>query len=314
MFAAVSLAPAACAGAGAPQSITPQATMPQAITPLAQQLASQPLNKELRGIYVSDFKANDIVIFSSKTYKQIGTITQGLLSPDGEWIDRHGNLYVANGGAANILEFGPGQTTPKMTYTAGIAGTFRVVTDKHGNVYGVNDNGGHYPNLINVYPQGVNKVKRQYLINGDVSDLTFDGSGNMYVDVDIQGSVNSGYILEYSPGSTQGEQLGVQTGWAFSMVMDRQKNLVLGDRNSGTIDIIPPPYSKIGSQISGFAAPYSLAFNPSATKLYVVDLSAYSLQPIVDVLQYPSGKLITQLGPANGLSYPYGIAVAPERQ
>ncbi|HEY2476990.1 MAG TPA: hypothetical protein VGI19_19575, partial [Candidatus Cybelea sp.] len=247
LLGVVSLALAACGGGGAPQSVTPQSIAP----PVAKQLSAGPLGKKQRGIYVSDWKNADVVIFDAKTYKQISTITQGISGPDGEWVDRLGNFYVANIGAGDIAEYAPGQTTPKFTYTAGIVNTFREVVDKKGNVYGVDGNNGHLPSFINMYPQGVDKVMRQYKIEGDVSDLTFDGAGNMYVDVDNQGSPPSGFLLEFPQGKTKAKYLGVQTGWAYSMVMDPERNLVVGDLNAGAIDIIPPPYTKIGSQISG---------------------------------------------------------------
>jgi len=73
-----------------------------------------------RLLLVSDFYANDIQVYnypSNGTQNPpAGTITSGLLNPQGMCVDSNNNAYVANTGDHNVLEFASGATTPSNTY------------------------------------------------------------------------------------------------------------------------------------------------------------------------------------------------------
>lgn len=62
-------------------------------------------------LYISDPGANVVNVLTYPNGKRIGKLT-GFNEPRGECVDRAGNVYVANEGASNILEYAHGGTTP----------------------------------------------------------------------------------------------------------------------------------------------------------------------------------------------------------
>jgi hypothetical protein len=270
-------------------------------------------DRELKGVYVADINANDIAIFSNGHYKSRGIISNGINEPVGEWIDKKGNLYVANVGSAQVEEYGPGDKSPKATYSEGLYEPIREAVDAKGNVYVADYNVGSNFSYINEYAQGVNSVKQEFVTNGNAEDVAIDGSGDLFVDV-VDTRTGAGGIEEFPAGSTKGQMLGVSFGWPAAMAMDKQGDLLVCDTTADVVDVIPAPYSSVAGTVGKFTHPYNLALNASANRLYVVDIAPGSATAVVDIVSYPSGKLLKRLGTENGLSFPYGVAVAPELQ
>ena len=63
--------------------------------------------------YISDVLANNVTVFdlNGTMQGQIGSLS----NPEGLFVDSKHNLWVANGGANNVLEFARGATTPFNT-------------------------------------------------------------------------------------------------------------------------------------------------------------------------------------------------------
>jgi hypothetical protein len=85
-------------------------------------------------VYVADAAKSLIGVFDGNG-KLIGTITRGLNYPYGIFVDRHHNLWVANGGNSNVLEYARGGTTPIATLPDGSAYTQDVTICPNGNIY-----------------------------------------------------------------------------------------------------------------------------------------------------------------------------------
>ncbi len=71
--------------------------------------------------YLSDFGNSVINIYAGKFHGQApcGQLTSagsGLLNPQGMFVDEHHNMFVADTGNGNVLEFKRGTTTPSDTY------------------------------------------------------------------------------------------------------------------------------------------------------------------------------------------------------
>jgi hypothetical protein len=67
-------------------------------------------------VYASDEKAGDVYVFSYPKGRQVGTLT-GFQVPLGECVDASGNVWIVDGGAANVTEFHHGGTTPISSVT-----------------------------------------------------------------------------------------------------------------------------------------------------------------------------------------------------
>lgn len=65
-------------------------------------------------LYVSDAGTNDVVVYRYPSGTEAGVLT-GFDDPQGECVDRAGNVWIANSLKANLLEYAHGGTTPIAT-------------------------------------------------------------------------------------------------------------------------------------------------------------------------------------------------------
>jgi hypothetical protein len=162
-----------------------------------------------------------------------GTITDGLQSPSGLYVDSKGNLWVAN--SVNVLFFPRGATAPTRTLSdpKGFPGDVSVGTD--GTVYVANfetpGQGSYGPGNVSVYPSGRDKPARtlhdpnaQY----DVS-VTSDAAGNVFTTINDYTGV--GYVDEFVGGRQSGfKRLPMVFSFADTIRLDNAGNLVVLDQ------------------------------------------------------------------------------------
>ena len=65
-------------------------------------------------LYASDSSADLVKVFSYPRGKLVGTLT-GFQTPQGMCVDKAGNVFITNSGAAQILKYAHGGTTPIAT-------------------------------------------------------------------------------------------------------------------------------------------------------------------------------------------------------
>ncbi|MBV8197232.1 MAG: hypothetical protein JO263_03795, partial [Candidatus Eremiobacteraeota bacterium] len=68
--------------------------------------------------YVGD-QANSFIVVFDSTGKPIRRITRGLKYPAGIFVDRAHNLWVANEGDSNVIEYARGSSKPALTLLDG---------------------------------------------------------------------------------------------------------------------------------------------------------------------------------------------------
>jgi hypothetical protein len=261
--------------------------------------------KPPKALAVTDGGTTAVEILN-KQYALTQTLT-GFVGPDGDWYDSKGNLYVADPGAIAVQEFAKGATSPTTTYNAGLTDPIGVTTDGAGNVY-VADYGDGAASTITEYAQGSNTVKTQCSTGlGNEGIAINNKTGDVFVDGNNP-NTGSGNIVEYKGGLSGCSEttLGVVLGFAGGMQIDANLNLAAIDQLAG-VDIIPPPYTSIGSTITGFEDPFHNALNKKQNLMFVVNAGALE----VSVVSYPSGTPVTTLGSANGLTEPVGVAAYP---
>lgn len=269
-----------------------------------------------RGLYVADQGAgvSRIDILHINTWAPVGSITNGLKSPHGEWFDHHGNFYVTNDNGANVTEYAPGASTPTFTYSTGIADPVTVVTDNSGNVY-VADFNRLNPGYVEEYAQGSNTLIQRCTVPGSPTGLTFNSSGNLYVA--YLNSLYTGSIEELTVSSCTATTLGVTTGYPGSLAIDDHNNLIVPDQIAVTIDIIAPPYNSVtktltNGLVQGDSDPIAAALGGGPKKnkwLFVADARNSGIGDVL-VLRYPSGNVVATLGASNGISWPLGVVDA----
>ena len=140
-------------------------------------------------LYISDAESNDLYAYSYPKAQLEGTVT-GLSGPEGECVDKAGNVFVANTLATQILEYAHGGTSPIATlddsgyYPVGCA-----VDPTTGNLAVTNICGELYGQCVSdgdllVFP-GAKGTPKTYSDRGGIDEFYFcgyDDKGNLYVD------------------------------------------------------------------------------------------------------------------------------------
>jgi hypothetical protein len=267
--------------------------------------ATHPDLSSAKRFAVSDFGTGAVEVLKGN-YALHQTITSGLNGPDGNFYDMNGRLYVANYAGINVTEYAQGGTTPIFTYSTGLTDPIAVTTDKTGNVF-VGDYAFGGSGFVNEYAQGSNTVLNSCSPGGSVEGIAVGKTGKVFVAYN-DSNTGTAKIAKYNNGLAGCNEtvLGVSLGFAGGMQIANNKSLVVCDQFAG-IDIIPPPYTSVGSTIGGYSDPFHVALNKGNTLMFVADVG----NALVYVQNYPSGSAVTTLGAANGLVDPAGIATFP---
>ena len=287
-------------------------------------------------LYVTDPKVNQLEILDPN-YTIVKTITSGLSDPVGDYVDTHGNLYVANTNncsGGNVVEYAHGSTSPTYTYTSGIVCPLYVGADGSGHVF-VFDYGSGSGNYLLEFKQGKNVPIASWNTcnNGTFAfcyptGLAMGGSGHVFLTLygAIHGSLSSYWVVDeifYKLSNTQAYVTGY-SGPAGGTALDKSHNILVGAYPipkggsarpaAGSWGIVKTKYPYGGSEnppvnlhYVGFTFVSALALSADQKTLFVADYGGSTLT----VLSYPKGDFVTSLGSANGLTDPDGVALGP---
>lgn len=264
-----------------------------------------------RDLFVS--LPSDVLILRNGTWKNAGTISGSAMAcPNGNWMDRKGNLYVSDydcGGSnvPGIYEYKRGASQPSFVYSAGLSDPVNVTTDRRGNVYAMD----FYGFSITEYPQGSNTPLHQcappnsaysYVIGAAV-----DRHGNVFV-ASTEGSAPWSTDLYEYVGGLQGcsaTQLALFPGLPGGMILDKKGNLLVASQIDNVINVVPPPYTAVGSQI-GAVNPFMITLDRCNDRLYVTSWDYDGAPGSILIDAYPSGTNVVTLGASNGVANPSG--------
>jgi DNA-binding beta-propeller fold protein YncE len=152
-------------------------------------------------LYISDAESGDLYVYSYPQAKLKGTLT-GLSAPEGECVDKAGDVFVANTGATDILEYAHGGTTPIATLSdSGYYPVGCAVDPTTGNLAVTNICMEEYGQCIAdgnllIYA-GAKGTPKSYTDSG-IAEYFFcgyDDTGNLYVD----GLYNSNFAFGELP-------------------------------------------------------------------------------------------------------------------
>jgi hypothetical protein len=251
-----------------------------------------------------------VTLYNNK-YQVIQTLLYGLIQPFSVWFDNKENVYVANinrGGCNGVYEFPPEGSAPIFEYTGESCAPFDVKTDKNQNVYVANNLG----NAVIEYAQQNNTPIEYCNPLPSPSAVAIDSSnGNVFV-----AYYNTAPIAEFAGGLSGCSYTNLSPfgslGWISSitgMLVDQKGNLVAVDGSHATVDIIPPPYTKIKAYIGRgvFKTPNQIALNERQDLLFVADNGLGK----VFLVKYPSGKIMHKSISSPGVT---SVAAYPSQQ
>jgi hypothetical protein len=252
----------------------------------------------LRDVYVSDIGNDDVVLLKDQTYTYLRALTDGIYGPDGAFIDKKGNFYVANFENVNITQYGPHATKPTFTYNAGMTDPVDVTVDGHGNVYEADYLGG----FVAEYAQKSNTQLYQ-CSPGEAEGVAVDPSGDVFVDFGSS-------IVEYIGGLSgcTATPLGVTLESAGGMAIDRHDDLIVCDQLGQAVDVIAPPYTSVTRVLQSGYAPFHVTINKDDGLAFVASL----YEAAVYVVDYSTGGTLAKLeGKTYGLADPAAAVYGP---
>lgn len=269
-------------------------------------------NAGQRGTHVLYVNDDDypyaVAVLKYRTWKHSGSITKAVLYPTGNWVDKDGNLYVANDsyekgpkdrlhGVPNITEYNSARGVI-FKYSAGMEDPTAVTTDKFGKVYEADSHG-----FVSEYPPQTNSPAVTCSVNGAVEGVAVDKTHDVFADYQ---TTSGGSVIEYPRGLSRshctGTVLPISFGGAGGIATDKQGNLVVCDVTASAVDIIAPPYANITAQLgSGWTHPTNISIDRAGTQAYIIEAGYLS---DVAVVSYPEGAAIATLSGQNGLPNP----------
>jgi hypothetical protein len=261
-----------------------------------------PLREIERDLFVSN-GGNGVLVLANKSYHEVGEITDGLDGADGVWVDKRGNVYVANYTGLNVTEYRRGRSSPSCTYSANLVDPVNVTTDDAGNVFVADGGSGSYSGYIDEYSQCSSNPTTVYTVNGSPEGVAVDRRGDIFVSYLV---ASNGFFEEFEKGSKSATILNARVGFAGGLVLDAKRNLIAVDQ-TGAIDVIAPPYDSAKVLIDGLTQPFHCSLNKREDLLFDADIR----ESTVTVFKYPSGKKITTLGNADGIYGAAGVGESP---
>jgi hypothetical protein len=250
-------------------------------------------------VYISDFSASAVNVYTPSGGAPIGSITTGVSGPLGTWVNEKGNLYVANFNSATITEYHAGSTMPFATLT-GATQAIGVAVGMQGTVY-VPDFAG---NQVFAYTSGSTTPTTTVALSGPEGTAV-----GLNAHVFQAFSPSGGDVERYQPFLVNGVDLGLSgIVSAGDVKLDSLGNLLVGDQIGATgsvIDVYPPGATSPSAQIPVSHA-YKFSLDQANATLYVADPTT----GIVSVYSYPSGT--PQSITFSGLSSAYGVSVSPQ--
>ena len=188
-------------------------------------------------LYVAN--TNAVFIFLEKGYSQnmvpVGLITNGVDQAAGLYVDRYGNLYVANDGTPSVTVYKPGSVTPSATYTEYLSRPLFPIVGPNGDLFVSDANG-----TVVDYRHGTIVARRVLQTGGTEADgLAFDSQRNLYVA--YRGSCSTyvpSSVVEFTSHFTHRNSLGMCLDGPQSLAVTRSGNIIVSE--GAQIDVFPP--------------------------------------------------------------------------
>lgn len=252
-----------------------------------------------------------VKIVSLRSFRPVGRITAGVDSPVGLWVDKSGNLYVAN--YTNVVEYAPGKRSPTCTYNTPEHANAAVTTDDENNVYVVADERERYLAIpyLDVFEQCGKLIRHSRIGKSDydiLAGVAVDTNHDIFIAHYL--SPNHGAFFELVRGGRKPVRLGAVIGngsfgsGSGGVILDRDHNLIATD-SVNSVYRIKPPYKTAKVLIGNLGYPATLSLNKAETLLF----SANADSRTVTVYKYPSATQIKTLRMPTGS---IGVAADPD--
>ncbi len=244
------------------QAVAQQVTSLRPYTPNTSHGFMQALGAQTHLVYMSSWGTASVVDVLTMTGKQVGQIANGLLEPQGLFVDAKGSLWVAN--LSNVLVYPRGGLSPSKTLTDSVGDPTDVTVCPDGTAYVADlyDNSSSNHASIQVYAHGSTTPTGNLDYANDVRNpfLTCDAAGNVFVALSTSNYVGSGLVVEFPHGKQKGaKDLGIVLQAPGGIKPDNAGNLLVTDLVSHTITEYTENGSPTGQSIATVTATEGIA-------------------------------------------------------
>jgi hypothetical protein len=239
-----------------------QVTSLRALTPNTSHGFMHAIGARTQLLYMSSWGTSSVVDVLTMHGKQVGQIANGLVVPEGLFVDAKGSLWVAN--ESNVLVYPRGSLSPSKTLTDSVGYPIDVTVCPDGTAYVADlyDNSNSNHASIQVYAHGSTTPTSNLDYTNDFRNpfLTCDAAGNVFVALLTGESVGDGVVVEFPLGKNKGaKDLGIVLQSPGGIKPDNAGNLLVTDLIAHTITEYTENGSPTGQSIATGAATEGIA-------------------------------------------------------
>ena len=277
----------------------------------------QAINAQTQLIYMSSWGTASVVDVLAMNGQQVGQITNGLLEPQGIFIDKTGSLWVAN--TQNVVVYPRGALSPSTTLTDPVGFPVDVTVCPNGTAYVADlydmSNSNHAS--IQVYAKGSTTPtgNLDYATAERNPFLTCDAAGNVFAATMIGGSIGDGRVIEFPHGKLHGaKDLGIIVQASAGIKPDNAGNLLVTDIIDHTITEYTESGSPTGVSFATGTATQGIAMSNDG-RIVLGATDTLQRGPLGMSWSFPDGKRLraytccSRIGPP--LQNNYGVAFYP---
>jgi hypothetical protein len=254
-------------------------------------------------LYATYF-GGEIYVFDYPNGKLEGALT-GDISPQGECVDRQGNVWITDSSAWQLLEYAHGGTSPIAILSKDISEPYDCAVDPTtGDITVINST-----KLIAVFRHG-RGAPTQYYVPGSPLWATYDDKGNLFIDgLNVQHTFQ---LFELAKGSNAVAEISLSNVVSPGDIKWDGKVLAIGDLYQHLIDQVQVTES--GAKIVGSTAgvpQYYFCF-PNAESEKAGQQAGKIIATGgggIGEWSYPAGG--SPLKYFEGAKYPSGLAISP---
>ena len=277
----------------------------------------QAINARTHLLYMSSWGTASVVDVLAMNGKQVGQIANGLVEPEGLFVDTKGSLWVAN--VSNVLVYPRGGISPSKTLTDSVGPPVDVTVCPDGSAYVADlyDNSNSNYASIQVFAPGSTTPTRNLDYANDARNpfLTCDAAGNVFVALLTGEYAGDGVVIEFPHGKQKGaKDLGIVLQSPGGIKPDNAGNLLVTDLIDQTITEYTENGSPTGQSIATGTATEDIAVTENG-RIVLGATDTTQEGPVGISWSWPSGKQLRvytccpRIGPP--LENNYGVAFYP---
>jgi hypothetical protein len=197
-------------------------------------------------VYVSVNGTVNVYDQAGQQQKPLAQLTAGIVSPEGLFVARNGDLLVA-GGNGNVPIFHHGSTAPYRILTNVGATVQDATQDAAGNVYATEGRSGQWSDTIAIFAPGSTTPTSTLTDETGAVNVVTDSKDDLFVQT-YGSPAYEGGVDEFQAGHKVPQTLPIVTSTPGGIAIDANDNLLVCDGGgedgfSGGGAVYAPPYT-----------------------------------------------------------------------